>query len=246
MCEIHSRGEEHPRLFPQSGHFLPRVFSAIYKVCSHPHVNLFATRANMKLPLYIFPVLDLIAWKYDAFQHPWNNLGAKTFPPFTFSRQYLLSNAFNKSLLGYGSSSLASEVVSKSIGFSVGRTFWAPFAVEPFSPAAHQKVSQRSWNAVSACMEVSKRLVCKAGFSNKVVEVIFSDLRRSTACLYLGNWSRFLHCRCGRNIFLQDHCSTDCGVLLYLWRESCLSLLWRGAEPPQSCFFLAWYKLGNH
>ena len=34
----------------------------------------------------------------------------------------------------------------------------------------------------------------------EVVVVIATNLRRSTACLYQGKWSRFLHWCCGRNI----------------------------------------------
>ena len=38
----------------------------------------------MKLPLYISPVVDPMAWKQDAFQHFWDNLGAYTFLPSLF------------------------------------------------------------------------------------------------------------------------------------------------------------------
>ena len=40
----------------------------------HPHLNLFTMRANDKLPLYVSPVLDPIAWGQDGFQHSWDNL----------------------------------------------------------------------------------------------------------------------------------------------------------------------------
>ena len=36
------------------------------------------------------------------------------------------------------------------------------------------------------CLETMKQLVCKAGFSKEVADVV-------TACLYQGKWSRFLH-----------------------------------------------------
>ena len=53
------------------------------------HIGLFATRANTKLPLYVSPVPDSLAWKQDAFQHPWNDLNAYAFPLFTLLRQVL-------------------------------------------------------------------------------------------------------------------------------------------------------------
>ena len=53
-------------------------------------MDFFAIRSNMKLPLYLSLVLDPIAWKQNAFQHPWNDLSACDFPPFTLLRQVLL------------------------------------------------------------------------------------------------------------------------------------------------------------
>ena len=49
-------------------------------------------------------------------------------------------------------------------------------------------------------VEVVKPLVCKAGFSREVAEVVVLNLGRSAARLYQGKWSRFLHLCRGRNI----------------------------------------------
>ena len=54
-----------------------------------PHLSLFAAHANAKLPLYISPVLDPMAWKPDAFQHPWDHLSTYAFPLFALLRQVL-------------------------------------------------------------------------------------------------------------------------------------------------------------
>ena len=59
---------------------LPRVFDEIYEVFSHSHVDLFATRANTKLPIYIYVVLDPMAWKQDNFQYPQDGMTAYAFP----------------------------------------------------------------------------------------------------------------------------------------------------------------------
>ena len=62
--------------------------------------------------------------------------------------------------------------------------------------------------------------MCKAGFSNEVTEVASTDLRKSTACLYQGKCSRFLHWCHGRNI---APCKATIQQLaeffLYLYRE---------------------------
>ena len=48
---------------------------------SFPSVDLFATRFNHKLPLYVSPVLDNQALAIDAFSMNWNLLHANAFPP---------------------------------------------------------------------------------------------------------------------------------------------------------------------
>ena len=41
---------------------------------------------------------------------------------------------------------------------------------------------------------------CKADFSKETAEVVTTDLRESTVCLYQGKWSKFLHWCHRRNI----------------------------------------------
>ena len=52
---------------------LPEVFT--------PHVDLFATHLNHKLPLYVSPVPDPEAWDIDALNINWTNLTAYAYPP---------------------------------------------------------------------------------------------------------------------------------------------------------------------
>ena len=46
-----------------------------------PHVDLFATRLNHKLPLYVSPVPDPNAWDIDALNINWSSLTAYAYPP---------------------------------------------------------------------------------------------------------------------------------------------------------------------
>ncbi len=47
-----------------------------------PWVDLFATRLNSKLPLYVSPAPDPGAWAVDAMSLSWNHLDGYAFPPF--------------------------------------------------------------------------------------------------------------------------------------------------------------------
>ena len=124
----------------------------------------------------------------------------KHFPLCSSKTTFVESDAFDKYLLGLGSSSLASERV-------VCR------AVESCSRATHQEVSQRSGDAATLCVEVVKLLVCMANFSKKAAEVVTLDFRRATACLCQGKWSKFLHWYREKNLSMQGHFSADSRVL---------------------------------
>ena len=59
----------------------PQVFKQICQKWFTPHVDLFATHLNHKLPLYVSPVPDPKAWDIDALNINWTNLTAYAYPP---------------------------------------------------------------------------------------------------------------------------------------------------------------------
>ena len=59
----------------------PQLFKQICQKWFTPHVDLFATHLNHKLPLYVSPVPDPKAWDIDALNINWTNLTAYAYPP---------------------------------------------------------------------------------------------------------------------------------------------------------------------
>ena len=59
----------------------PQVFKQICLKWFTPHVDLFATRLNHKVPLYVSPVPDQNAWNIDALNINWLGLTAYAYPP---------------------------------------------------------------------------------------------------------------------------------------------------------------------
>ena len=59
----------------------PQVFKQICQKWFTPHVDLFATRLNHKVPLYVSPVPDQNAWDIDALNINWSGLTAYAYPP---------------------------------------------------------------------------------------------------------------------------------------------------------------------
>ena len=58
------------------------ALTPLWSLWGRPHVDLFATKFNMRLPLYVSPVTDPEAWGVDALSISWTNLDAYAFPPF--------------------------------------------------------------------------------------------------------------------------------------------------------------------
>ena len=59
----------------------PQVFKQICQRWFTPHVDLFATHLNHKLPLYVSPVPDPKAWDINALNINWTSLTAYAYPP---------------------------------------------------------------------------------------------------------------------------------------------------------------------
>ena len=57
------------------------IANSIFQMFNYPNLDLFATRFNHKLPLYVSPVLDNQALAIDAFSMNWNHLHAYAFHP---------------------------------------------------------------------------------------------------------------------------------------------------------------------
>ena len=97
---------------------LPCVFDRFCGVFGRSHLNLFATRASNKFPLYMSPVPDLLAWTQDTLHLPSDLLDAYAFPPFT-QQNHSSSQECGSSLYRLMSGSIieASRPSSFNLGF---------------------------------------------------------------------------------------------------------------------------------
>ena len=66
------------------------VLEPIWSLWFRPMVDLFATRFNHRLPIYVSPVRDDGAWAVDALAIPWSNLLGYAFPPFAILAKVIL------------------------------------------------------------------------------------------------------------------------------------------------------------
>ena len=70
-----------------------QVFNQICLKWFFPHVDLFATRLNHKVPLYISPVPDHNSWDIDALNINWSGLSAYAYPPLALLHRVIQSKA---------------------------------------------------------------------------------------------------------------------------------------------------------
>ncbi|XP_067653190.1 uncharacterized protein [Haliotis asinina] len=59
----------------------PRTFQSLCLQFGRPMLDLFATRLNCQLPIYVSPVPDPAAWAVDALSLEWEGMDAYAFPP---------------------------------------------------------------------------------------------------------------------------------------------------------------------
>ena len=77
MADLLSRSNQ---VQPTEWSLHPQVFKQIYQKWFNPHVDLFATHLNHKLPLYVSSVPDPNAWDIDALNLNWTGLTAYAYP----------------------------------------------------------------------------------------------------------------------------------------------------------------------
>ena len=67
----------------------PRVFDLIGQAFFRPQVDLFATSANAKVPVFFSPLPESTALGTDAISHSWDGMWAYAYPPTGFVREVL-------------------------------------------------------------------------------------------------------------------------------------------------------------
>ena len=71
----------HKQVIQTEWSLLQEIFDLICRKWHTPAVDLFATRFNHKLPRFVSPVPDRLAWQVDALSLRWEDLDAYAFPP---------------------------------------------------------------------------------------------------------------------------------------------------------------------
>ena len=170
----------------------PQVFKQICLKWFIPHVDLFATHLNHKLPLYMSPIPDPNAWDIDALNIDWTGLTAYAYPPMALLHRVIQKIRQYHCL-----------IIVIAPGWPGMPWFWdlVQLSIEiplqlPVSNNSPQTVPQLCVPQQSSTSQ-PPRLVSRSGqlqeqdFSVEVAERIAAPQRSSTRTIYKSKWALF-------------------------------------------------------
>ena len=169
----------------------PQVFKQIFQKWSTPHVDLFATHLNHKLPLYVSPIPDPRAWDIDALNINWTNLTAYAYPPTAPSQgdpkdqAMLLPDHRNSPRL-----SRDALVLGPSAALNRDPTT-TPSVNDPTRTVPQVCVPQQPPAPEPPRLVSRSRQLQEQGFSVEVAERIAAPQPSSTRTIYKSKWALF-------------------------------------------------------
>ena len=177
-----------------NGQLLHPVFSA----WGTPVIDLFATFANRKLPVFASPFPDQRAKYVDAMSVPWSGMGmVYAFPPFK-----MLPAVLNKIRRSHNLNSSMPDVsimdarAIRAVSLSSNTTGRASTSYSRSSAAKRSRRDKTLPTLKSTRLATLKGLFVKLGYSRRVAECMSTNLRPSSIGCYESHWSRFVeYCR---------------------------------------------------
>ena len=197
---------------------LPDVFQRLCSKWHRPQIDLFATRFNHKLPLFVSPVPDTLAVAVDALTLPWEDLDAYAFPPTA-------SGGEAAGLPLQETHSDCSGVAQHALVLGLGDHV-QPGPSQPAQPAQSADTalqsdpSQKSDKSKSPCMAPRATKIKEQGFSEAVAARIEAPQRKSTRSVYEAKWTIFKKwCFTNQVDFRSPPVKSVADFLMYLFED---------------------------
>ena len=167
---------------------LQEVFQATCSRWHRPQIDLFATRFNNKLPLFVSPVLDPLASAVDALTLPWEDLDAYAF--LGQSGGEITGHAMQENHSDCPRVAQHALVLGPSGHVQPDPTKSAQPA-QPVNTTIKSDPSQKSDKPKSPCMAPRATAIKEQGLSEAVAARIEAPQRRSTRSVYQAKWTIF-------------------------------------------------------
>ena len=201
---------------------LPEVFQAIRSRWHQPKIDLFATRFNNKLPLFVSPVLDPLATAVDALSLPWEDLDAYAFPPAAILGKVVERFA---GLPMHEKHSDCSGVAQHALvlgpsGHVQSDPTEPALLAQPVNTALQSDPSQKSDKPKSPCMAPRATAIKEQGFSQALAARIEAPQRGSTRSVYEAKWTIFTKwCVTNQVDFRAPPVKSIADFLMYLFQD---------------------------
>ena len=170
----------------------PQVFKQICLKWFTPHVDLFATHLNHKLPLYVSPIPDPQAWDIDALNIDWTGLTAYAYPPTALLHRVIQKNQAVHLPDHSNSPRLARDALVLGPSAALNRDPSATPGVDNTPQAVPQlRVPQLPAAPQPPRLVSRSGQLQEQGFSVEVAERIAAPQRSSTRNIYKSKWALF-------------------------------------------------------
>ena len=164
------------------------VANSVFQMLNYPNVDLFATRFNHKLPLYVSPVPDSHALERDALSANWNFLHAYAFPPTILNTLCSSQDTSISMQNSFYCSSLASTPVVLRDVTTISISSNSCSAISNITDTIKRKVStSKSPITCSSCLGIIKQSVKDKKFL-QLCRFCLKSRQTSTQKVYESKW----------------------------------------------------------
>ena len=167
------------------------IANKIFQIMDFPSIDLFATRLNHRLPLYVSPIPDQNALSIDAISMDWNRIHAYAFPPF-----HLIQTVINKIRISQYKIVLIAPLWPDRPWFPelLGLLVSPPVSLPVMPNLLAQlkgRIGSKSRSATTSRLGIVKQSLRDKQFSSEVAEHVSKALRDSTVKVYDAKWQIF-------------------------------------------------------
>ena len=201
----------------------PEVFQSICSNMWHRfQIDLFATRFNNKLPLFVSPVPDPLASAVDALSLPWVDLVAYAFPPTAVLGKVVekLQDCPYKRIILIAPGWLNMTWFWDLVAISSQIPLESAQPAKPANTALQSDSPQKSDKSISPCLAHRASAIKEQGFSEAVVTRIEAPQRGSSRSLYEANSTIFTKwCLSNQVDFRAPPITSVADFLMYLFQD---------------------------
>ena len=200
---------------------LPEDSRALCDRWHQPQIDLFATRFNNKVPLFISPVLDPMATAVDALSLSWEDLDAYAFPLTAILGKVvekLQDSPYRRLLIiasGWPNMTWFCDLVEMSSQIPLLLPQLPNLLTQPFNQTPHRSLTNKS-----PCMAPRATAIKEQGSSEAMATRIEAPQRGSTRSVYEAKWAIFTKwCITNQVDFRTPPIKSVADFLMYLFEE---------------------------